>query len=130
MRAVLAHYFTDELRNVGNILKSMYLFFFFVAHWLLSLSAYLVLYGLGLALQEAGSASALLAWLELPLRFVLLQPLAHWLLDTAAAASWTWAGLAETALLVALNSAVVSLLLAGIVAALRSWRSRRREARI
>ncbi len=101
-----------------------------MAHWLLGLSAYLVLYGLGLALQESGSAPGFPGWLELPLRFVLLQPLAHWLLDTAAAASWTWAGLAETALLVALNSAAVSLLLAGIVAALRAWRSRRQDARI
>ena len=111
-------------------MKKIYLWTFFAAHWLLSLSAYGVIYALGLALQDAGFASRALAWVEVPLRYVLLQPLAHWVLDTAASASWTWSGLARTAMLVALNSAFASVLLAGLLAALRLWRRRGRGAGI
>lgn len=111
-------------------MKINYIVAFCVIHWLLSFVAYLVLYGLGLSLQDAGSASGVLAWLEWPLRYGLLQPVAHWAIDSAVAAAWTWSGLVVTAMLVAVNSIVVSAVLAAFVLALRLWRSRRQDAKI
>ena len=90
-----------------------------MGHFVLSVASFLVLEALGLALQDAGSASWALAWLEVPVRFGLLQPLAHWVLRHLAIAWWTWPGLLATILLFSLNSLVAVALLAGIVRARR-----------
>jgi len=91
----------------------------FSLHAGLSLGGFLLLNSLALAAQDTGSAVGWIAWLEIPLHFVLLQPFAHWVLATATIAWWTWPGLALLTALLAVNSAIFAALAAAVLRRLR-----------
>jgi hypothetical protein len=102
-------------------LKKRYIIVGFLLHFGLSLGGFVGLYGWAAGVQDGGAAAAPSGWLEAALRYVLLQPLAHWVLEAVAIAWWTWAGLGGVALVFAINSAVV----VGAAAVLaRTFRSR------
>jgi hypothetical protein len=103
----------------AKLLKEKTFIYLVTGHFLLSLAAFLVLYGWGVASQDAETASRALVWLEIPVQLGLLQPLAHWVLGSVAIAWWTWPGLLVTVLLLALNSVAACGLLAGILALIR-----------
>jgi len=67
----------------------------FAAHLVLSFGLFFWLYGSAAGMQDAGvPAPPGMGVLEIGLRFVLLQPLAHWVLMALPIAWWTWSGLA------------------------------------
>lgn len=109
--------------TLDNALKKRVFVCLVTAHLLLSAGSFLVLQGLGVALQDAGMTSRVLAWLEILVQFFLLQPLAHWVLGGVEIAWWTWPGLLLTILLLALNSLAVGALLAGSLALFQRGRS-------
>lgn len=87
------------------------------------LVGFLVSNGWGLALVDSGSAetgpaATALGWL---VNYVLLQPLAYWIIEAGSFAWWTWAGLGGLLAVIAFNT----LALATAVWALRR-RLRRR----
>lgn len=85
-------------------MNSKWLYGLFAAHFGLSFGAWLGLNGAAVAAQDAGTTATALAWLRLPVNFVLLQPLAYWVLAAAEMQWWTWTGLAGASVLIALNS--------------------------
>ncbi|MGD8339610.1 MAG: hypothetical protein PVH89_02440 [Gammaproteobacteria bacterium] len=99
-----------------------YILVFLAMHFVLSAVCFFGLYGWGVAVQDADAPSATVAWLEFPLRYGLLQPLAHWLLDSGAIAWWTWPGMLTVLLLLGLNSLAASGALAAILAAVGYYR--------
>jgi len=85
-------------------------------HFGLSLGCFLGVNGWAVGSQDAGSATqAAAAWIEIPLHFILLQPLAHWLVAGLAIPWWTWSGLTGIAVLFALNSAAAVAIVGGIL---------------
>lgn len=104
-------------------MKYRFLLIGIALHFCLSLGLFLGLYGWAVGVQDAGAAAAPIGWVELPLRFVLLQPLAHWVLDAAAIAWWTWPGLGIIAVLFGLNS-IVAVVAVRAVLNVRQWRGR------
>ncbi len=93
-----------------------------IVHWVLTAVGFMLVYGGAIAAQDAGTAAAALAWLEWPLRFGLLQPLAHWVLAGFPIAWWTWPGLVVLMALFALNSVITAGIIASLVTAWRAWR--------
>jgi hypothetical protein len=82
----------------------------FAVHLALSLALFFALYGSAAGIQDAGvPAPPGMGMLEIALRFVLLQPLAHWMLEALPIAWWTWPGLAALSALLGLNSAIVAI---------------------
>ena len=77
-------------------------------HAAMSLAGFWSLSIVGLA--AADSDLAMVPWwlapLEHAVRFVLLQPLAHWVLALLEVRYWTWPGLALSTVLIGANSAV------------------------
>ncbi|HUF71308.1 MAG TPA: hypothetical protein VMR74_00235 [Gammaproteobacteria bacterium] len=102
-------------------MKNRLLIVGFILHFGLSLGGFVGLYGWAVGAQDAGTVAPSLGWVEVALRFVLLQPLAHWVLEAAPVAWWTWSGLASIAVLFGLNSAIVG---AVVAVFLRSFRRR------
>ena len=88
-------------------------------HFGLSLGGFLGLYGWAAGVQDGPASAPSLGWLELVLRFVVLQPLAHWVLDAIPVQWWTWPGLTRLSLLFLLNSLVVVALIRTLIGALR-----------
>jgi hypothetical protein len=87
-----------------------------VLHFGLSLGFFLGINGWAVGIQDAGSAAPGAArWIEIPLHFILLQPLAHWVVTGLAIPWWTWPGLAGIAVLFALNSIIAVALVCGIL---------------
>jgi hypothetical protein len=80
---------------------------FFLIHFGLSLAAFLGLNTAAVAAADAGADAGWLPVIELPVRYLLLQPVAHWVLANLAIAWWTWPGLVALGLVAAANSAVV-----------------------
>jgi len=105
-------------------MKNKYFIVFFSLHAGLGFCGLLLLEGSALAAADAGvgSAGVPLAPLALVVRYVLLQPFAHWLLPVGGAGVGTWSGLAQIAVIVLINSLVVT----GI--ALVAWRRLRGAA--
>ena len=97
----------------------------FVAHAVLSLGGFLSLNGWAIAAQDAGTGSTGLYWLETLLHYVLLQPLAHWVLRAVTLVWWTWPGFLLLTALLVLNSVMFAVLFATV---LRRARSRRNPA--
>lgn len=111
-------------------MKNRLLVFAFLLHVGVSLGAFIGLNAWAVGIQDAGTPPTALVWAEFPVNFVLLQPIAYWVVDGLAIAWWTWPGLATLAALVGLNSAIVVIAVAACGAALRRWSNRGREARI
>lgn len=93
-------------------------------HFGLSLGAFLGLNGWTAAAQDSGTFAPAAGWLELPLHFILLQPLAHWILAAVAIRWWTWPGLATVAVLFASNSALAVTLIWWLVGTLPGRKAR------
>ena len=104
-------------------MKTRLLIVGFILHFGLSLGGFVGLYGWAAGAQDAGTVVPSLGWVEVALRFVLLQPLAHWVLDAVSVAWWTWSGLASIAVLFGINSALVGAIVAAF---LRGFRGRSR----
>lgn len=90
-----------------------------ILHCGLSLGAFLGLNGWAAGVQDSGASAAAASWLELLLHFILLQPLAHWVLAAVAIRWWSWPGLATLSALLGLNSTVAVTLIWGLVGTLR-----------
>lgn len=103
-------------------MKSRLLVLGWLVHFGLSLGGFLGLYGFAAGVQDAGTAVPGLGWLEVVLRFVLLQPLAHWALEAVSVAWWTWPGLGAVATVFALNSLAVVAAIGACLVALRRRR--------
>jgi hypothetical protein len=95
----------------------------FFAHAMLSLGGFLSLNGWAIAIQDGGAAATGWYWLEFLLHSVVLQPLAHWVLQSVTIVWWTWPGFLVLTALLVLNSAIFALLLALLLRRVRSWRS-------
>jgi len=95
----------------------------YLFHFGLSLTGFLGLQSWALSAQDGGITARGSAWLEIPVHFGLLQPVAHWVLRWAGVAWWTWSGLATLVVLIGLNSLVACGALAGFQRVLRVWRS-------
>lgn len=93
----------------------------FVAHFGFSLAAWFGLGAGALGAADAGREPAGFAALDALVHGVLLQPLAHWVFIGLDPAWWTWTGLALAAGLIAVNSALVTLLVALFVRILVAW---------
>jgi hypothetical protein len=91
-------------------------------HWVASLGGFwLVLLLAAGAAERAAAEPAWLTGLDTFVRFVLMQPIAYWVLVAAKLRFWTPMGLAVAAFVFALNSALV----VGLVGvALHRWRAR------
>jgi hypothetical protein len=90
-----------------------------ILHFGLSLGAFLGLNAWAAGVQDAGTFAPAAGWVELPLHFVLLQPLAHWILAAVAIRWWTWTGLATVAALIGLNSTLAVTLVWALIGELR-----------
>ncbi len=101
-----------------------------VVHFAISSGGFLLVNGGALAAQDAGVTAPVLAWLDIPLRYFLLQPLAHWVLAAFAVPWWTWPGLALTAALFALNSVLFVTAAVWLLRQARAWMSRIRAGKI
>jgi len=104
-------------------LKYRLLIALYLLHFGLSLTGFLGLQSWVLSAQDAGIAACGSAWLEIPVHFGLLQPVAHWVLRWASLAWWTWSGLATLTVLIGLNSLVAFGVLWGFLRVIRVWRS-------
>jgi hypothetical protein len=110
-------------------------------HFVLSLAGFLALSGWALATADAttapiesapavtstgqsGTRYAVSGWLAGVVHFGLLQPLAHWVLQTGAIAWWTWPGLLGLLVLIGVNSTIVARLSSLGIRSLRKRRSR------
>jgi hypothetical protein len=100
--------------------------FCLILHFGLSLGAFLGLNGWAAGVQDAGTFAPAAAWAELPLHFILLQPLAHWVLAAVAIRWWTWPGLATVAVLFGLNSTLAVSVVWGLAGRLRGSKARGR----
>jgi hypothetical protein len=98
-----------------------------VLHWAASLGGFwLVLLLAAGAAERTAAEPVWLAALDSFVRFVLMQPIAYWVLVAGEIRFWTPIGLAVTAVVFALNSALV-VALAGAV--LSRWRGRAGDGR-
>lgn len=102
---------------------------FWLAHFALSLAGYLILSAAAVGVADSGAAApAWLNFLGAALSFVLLQPLAYWVI-TASGRAWL-SGSGEIAILALLclaNSAVVTTILAAVLSFVGRLVSRRRS---
>jgi hypothetical protein len=98
-----------------------------IPHFALSLGAFVGLKGWAVGVQDAGTAVDGAPWLEGLVDWVLLQPLAHWVVEGVAIAWWTWPGLATTAVLFGLNSVVVAALASAALETLRMVKPQQRS---
>lgn len=89
-------------------MKYRYFILGWALHFGLSLAGFLGLNAAALGAADAAAGAGApgrgLAALETVVHFVLLQPLAHWVLEAFAVAWWSWPGLVALAALLALNS--------------------------
>jgi len=99
----------------------------FVAHAALSLGGFLSLNAWAIATQDAGVTATGWYRLEILVHYVLLQPLAHWVLQSVTIVWWTWPGLLVLTALLLLNSVIFAVLLATLLRRARSWRSPARD---
>jgi hypothetical protein len=86
----------------------------FILHFGFSLAGFYTLNALAVGSQDGAADAGGLSWLGVPVHYVLLQPIAFWLLLALQIRWWTWPGLALTAVLLLANS----LLACGIIALL------------
>jgi hypothetical protein len=91
-------------------MKYRFFIVFLCIHAGLGFCGLLLLEGFALAAADAGTGAAgiPLTLLVLVVRFVLLQPFAHWLLPVGGAGVGTWTGLAQIAVIVLINSLIVA----------------------
>ena len=91
-------------------MKYRFFILFLSLHAGLGFCGLLLLEGSALAAADAGTGAAgiPLTLLALAVRYVLLQPFAHWLLPVGGAGVGTWTGLAQIAVIVLVNSLIVA----------------------
>jgi hypothetical protein len=92
-------------------MKYKWIYSFMLLHAAVSLMAFLALNGAALAAADAGRVAPLMGVLAPVVHYVLLQPIAHWLLAVTAIAWWTWPGLVALVAVVLLNSTLATLAL-------------------
>lgn len=107
-----------------------YLSGFLIGHFWLSLGAFLGLNGWLLAAQDGGTEAAGAVWIAWLVNFVLLQPLAHWILAAFPFAWWTWPGLLMLAGLLACNSSLLAAVLWLLRARFAAWRRSSRTVKL
>ena len=103
-------YLEYVLERIYKLMRYKFFILFFCLHAGLGFCGLLLLEGSALAAADAGTGAAgiPLTLLALAVRYVLLQPVAHWLLPLGGAGVGTWTGLAQIAAIVLINSLIVA----------------------
>jgi len=85
---------------------------FIIAYTGVGSGAYLGLMAWAAAAGDAGAVAGVwLVAVGVLVRYVLLQPMAYWVIDATGLAWWTWSGLAALVLVCAANSVLIAALL-------------------
>jgi hypothetical protein len=81
-----------------------------VIHAVVGFVGFLLVNAWALAIADAGGSGVptLARGVGWVVDYVLLQPLAHWVIDSTSPAWWTWPGLALLVTVIGLNSAAVA----------------------